>query len=345
MILKTSIQSMLNRNVFYSQARDFLNQLHKEIEATSVFFPKHWHIDHICYRASTLEHYSQFKNVFLDFAELVIESPVNGRNIATLELKEPIIFNGHHIYNVELPEPKAGSHYNDGFEHIELVCDKPLTTLPSLYPQLRWKPLGTTKTYNAELRCDFASGAIKFHNQSLASVVRLEQQANIYKAVMDSGVLVDLARFHPLVVGTFPLGVHTHISDVDVVLSHTHLQEVEESFLKFYSYLPEFKMQTSCVLERDTVLAKFTYNSVPFELFAQKVLSFEQNGHRHFQVEERLLKVGGRNFKEKIMELRRSGLKTEPAFATALSLVGDPYMALSDLFFKSDDELYRLIPN
>jgi uncharacterized protein len=336
---------MLNRNIFYSQSIDFLNQLYSEFNSSFLTFPKHWHIDHICYRTSTLEQYVILKKAFLDFSDLVIESPVNGRNISTFALKKPLIFNEHYIYNVELPEPKSGSHYQDGFEHIEMVCDKPLDSLTTLYPKLNWKPLPNTKHYNSELRCDFKTGSIKFHNQSLASVIHLEKKPKIFSAIIDSQVLLDLAPFHPLVVGTYPLDIQTEGSDVDIVLSHTNLQEIEECFLKFYSYLPDFKIQSSCILERDTLIAQFTFNSVPFELFAQKLLSFEQNGYRHFQVEERLLKVGGPNFKQKIVDLRKDGLKTEPAFAKALSLSGDPYIALSNLFFKSDDELHRLISN
>jgi uncharacterized protein len=336
---------MLSRNIFFSQATDFLNQLYIELNSLSVTFPKHWHIDHICYRTSTNEQYVSLKKAFLDFSDLMIESPVNGRNISTFALREPIIVHEHHIYNVELPEPKLGSQYQDGFEHIEIVCDKPLNSLFKLYPQLNWKPQSGLKTYNAELRCDFKSGSIKFHNQALSSVIHLEKKSKIFSAIIDSQILLDLSRFHPLIVGTYPLDIQLEASDVDVVLSHTNLQEVEECFLKFYSYLPDFKIQSSCILERDTLIAQFTFNSVPFELFAQKLLSFEQNGYRHFHIEERLLKVGGTRFKQNIVNLRKAGLKTEPAFAKALALSGDPYSALSNLFFKSDEELFRLIQN
>ena len=45
------------------------------------------------------------------------------------------------------------------------------------------------------------------------------------------------------------------------------------------------------------------------------------------------------------MKLRRTGLKTEPAFAAALRLKGDPYMGLLDLADCDDAALSRLIEN
>jgi len=45
-------------------------------------------------------------------------------------------------------------------------------------------------------------------------------------------------------------------------------------------------------------------------------------------VERRLLAIGGDGFRRAVMAARRSGLKTEPAFAAVLGLDGDPYEAL-----------------
>jgi hypothetical protein len=44
-----------------------------------------------------------------------------------------------------------------------------------------------------------------------------------------------------------------------------------------------------------------------------------------------------------IMDQRRAGLKTEPAFAAVLNLSGDPYEALLDLETWSDEALIRLV--
>lgn len=331
---------MLSRDAFLDQSYSFLEDLWSEVEDLSIEFPTHWHVDHICYRSTSDENYKSLKTAFSKFANLLVESPVNGRLISTFQLQEPYLHGSHAIRAVELPQPKKGSTYKQGCEHIELVCDIPLDELPKMFPELSWEKKRQKKYYNDEIKCQLKSGVIKFHNQSLESVITLEKNAPVYKALVNSKVLTDLARFQPLVVGTFPLGLHNEASDIDIVLSHTNLQEIEESVLKYYSHLPGFKMNTSCTLDRDTVTAKFLWEKkIPFGLFAQKTSSFEQNGYRHFSIEERLLKIHGDSFRDKVVALRNKGLKTEPAFAKVLELKGDAYKALLELYFLSDKEL------
>ena len=48
-------------------------------------------------------------------------------------------------------------------------------------------------------------------------------------------------------------------------------------------------------------------------------------------VEDKLLAQHGEAFRQQIVSLKRQGYKTEPAFALALGLEGDPYLALLTL--------------
>ena len=45
-------------------------------------------------------------------------------------------------------------------------------------------------------------------------------------------------------------------------------------------------------------------------------------------IEAEILEEKGEDFRQKIIELKKSGIKTEPAFAQLLNLKGDPYEAL-----------------
>ena len=45
-------------------------------------------------------------------------------------------------------------------------------------------------------------------------------------------------------------------------------------------------------------------------------------------VEYNLLNKHGEKFRQQIIELKRQGYKTEPAFALVLGLTGDPYIEL-----------------
>ncbi|MFQ5796001.1 MAG: DUF4269 domain-containing protein, partial [Candidatus Bipolaricaulia bacterium] len=69
----------------------------------------------------------------------------------------------------------------------------------------------------------------------------------------------------------------------------------------------------------------------------------DQNAYRHMAVEARLLAIGGEQARQEIRRLKRTGLKTEPAFACYFNLEGDPYQVLLQLATLSDDELRAVI--
>ena len=60
-------------------------------------------------------------------------------------------------------------------------------------------------------------------------------------------------------------------------------------------------------------------------------------------IQARLLDLGGDALRIAIVALRRSGLKTEPAFARHLGIAGDPYIALLALEKIDDGGLRRLL--
>lgn len=64
------------------------------------------------------------------------------------------------------------------------------------------------------------------------------------------------------------------------------------------------------------------------EIFGQPVPTKQQMGYRHLIAEHKLLMKHGETFRQKIIKLKKQGYKTEPAFAKALGLKGDPYLEL-----------------
>ena len=55
--------------------------------------------------------------------------------------------------------------------------------------------------------------------------------------------------------------------------------------------------------------------------------------------EGRLLRLGSRALRDRVVALKRSGMRTEPAFAQLLGLGGDPYRAVLELEGESDEAL------
>lgn len=165
---------------FYSQAERFLQHLFAQIKTNHVDLKPHWFIDHLCYRVQSQEAYEKFKTEFNQFGEMLIESEVNGRQIATYKLHEPVVFGKYSIPLVELPAPKAGKKTIEGFEHAEAVVDIPLEDLRTQYAHLKLDVGGMKKNINPELEIEMNGCALKFHPMSLETVINFEKSQQIH---------------------------------------------------------------------------------------------------------------------------------------------------------------------
>jgi Domain of unknown function (DUF4269) len=139
-----------------------------------------------------------------------------------------------------------------------------------------------------------------------------------------------LAEFDPHLAGTLPLGLNLPTSDLDILCHTAEPDMFAVALWVAFSGETDFSLRQWIVADRP-VIASFTAYGWPFQVFGQKKPVCEQNGWRHFLVERRLLRLGGTTFRAAIMRERALGVKTEPAFAAALRLNGDPYLALLDL--------------
>ena len=138
----------------------------------------HLPIDHLCYRTATAGEYVNLRNALSEQHELLVESTIGGRPIATFRLSGPIVYGDRRIPLVELPAPKPGSPYPTGWEHAEFVTDRPLAAFARyLTDELGVATTdldrsGLHKARNADLRLRFADGSgVKFHEQALDVVI------------------------------------------------------------------------------------------------------------------------------------------------------------------------------
>lgn len=137
-----------------------------------------------------------------------------------------------------------------------------------------------------------------------------------------------LAGFNPILVGTIPLGINIRGSDLDIACECTDLDDFKERMTVHFSHLPGFSAVMKSVNNIPTALVHFQAGNFPVEIFAQNVPVRQQFGYLHMIKEYEILEHEGAGFKEKIILLKKSGLKTEPAFAQVLNLDGDPYLSL-----------------
>lgn len=151
-----------------------------------------------------------------------------------------------------------------------------------------------------------------------------------------------MARFDPHVAGTVPLALDLPTSDIDILCHAPDPHAFTATVWAAFSDFAGFAIWQWIGADRP-VVASFEAEGWAFELFGQVRPVTEQVGWRHFLIEKRLLELGGGGFRAAIMNRRRSGMKTESAFAEVLNLSGNPYQALLDIETWSNDALTRLL--
>jgi hypothetical protein len=164
-----------------------------------------------------------------------------------------------------------------------------------------------------------------------------------YRQAIDRlGILDVLRNCDPHVAGTLPLGIDVPGSDIDILCHAADAEAFTQLVWSAFGQQAGFSIRQWTGKERP-VIAAFEAHGWAFELFGHPSPVPVQRGWRHFEVERRLLALGGAPFRHAVMERRRQGAKTEPAFADSLHLEGDPYTALLEIHSCDDGRLSRLL--
>lgn len=133
-------------------------------------------MDHICYRVETEERYREVLEKLKEFGTLLGENDVNGRLIATFELDEYLKTDEWTVPYIELPAPKEDSFYAEGLEHAELVVVGGLDRFIARHRDLPFSRSGLSKAINPEAGLKAEGISVKFHEQQLGAVVRIENR-------------------------------------------------------------------------------------------------------------------------------------------------------------------------
>jgi len=145
------------------------------------------------------------------------------------------------------------------------------------------------------------------------------------------GALPRLAAFSPVVIGTPALGLDLPDSDIDIACHAPDLDAFGETLDASFGHLPGYRRVRRDIRGVPSVIARFTAERWPIEVFGQPVPVARQYGVRHFRIAQRLLERHGQLLRNRVMAARRRGAKTEPALCAILKLPGDPYEALLEL--------------
>lgn len=159
-----------------------------------------------------------------------------------------------------------------------------------------------------------------------------QRQQNAYRILTESALFIKLQDYQPILVGTIPIGIDIANSDLDIICYWNDKTKFTSELKKYFNNEKGFQLRET----EDAVIANFFLDNIEIEIFAQNAPSKMQNAYRHMIIEYDLLVEKGEEFRKRIIELKKKGLKTEPAFAQLLGLEGDPYIELLKLEKQKD---------
>ncbi|WP_224484233.1 DUF4269 domain-containing protein [Robertkochia aurantiaca] len=155
-----------------------------------------------------------------------------------------------------------------------------------------------------------------------------KQQKKAWLLLRELGLLSYLKPFQATVAGTYPLGLITSLSDLDILCEVRDHVSFRKHVVTRYGVLSKFRLKQRFKEGLLATIIRFEYHGMEMEIFGQHKKVEQQTAYLHMLAEEVLLRKHDWRFREKIMELKLQGLSTEEAFARELGLTGDPYQAL-----------------
>ncbi|MDR6546774.1 hypothetical protein J2810_002834 [Chryseobacterium rhizosphaerae] len=155
-----------------------------------------------------------------------------------------------------------------------------------------------------------------------------ERQKRAFEVLTKYKVFEKLSNYSPLLAGTIPIEIDIAGSDLDIICE-VDLRSKEDFLeeLSLHELIPreaDVKVENIMVNGEASIVLNFMLEEFPIEIFGQNKPAREQNAYRHMITEYRILQEKGEEFKKKIIELKKQGIKTEPAFGMLMNLE-NPY--------------------
>ncbi|MDR3022511.1 DUF4269 domain-containing protein [Chryseobacterium sp.] len=153
-----------------------------------------------------------------------------------------------------------------------------------------------------------------------------ERQKRAYEVLAKYQIFEKLKEYSPILAGTIPIEIDIEGSDLDIIFEVD--LRFEEDFLDdlmFSRFIPhDVDVEHPIINGEKCITLNFMLEGVPIEIFGQNKPTKQQNAYLHMIAEYKILQEEGEEFKQKIIELKKQGIKTEPAFGILLGLE-NPY--------------------
>ncbi|RUT73189.1 DUF4269 domain-containing protein [Ancylomarina longa] len=168
------------------------------------------------------------------------------------------------------------------------------------------------------------------------------KQQKAYHCLNELQLFEKLKEYYPILTGSLPIDISIASSDLDISCKYQDADKFENRLLSLFKNESHF---TIVQKEKDgywVVIASFLYQDFEIEIYGSLFPVASQNAYRHMIIESRILRLLGEDFKHQIIQLKKDGLKTEPAFAHLLQISGDPYQSLLAFESLTDAEIMKL---
>ena len=151
-----------------------------------------------------------------------------------------------------------------------------------------------------------------------------EKQLQAYQLLKRTRILEKLLRFTPVLTGCLPLDIDTQ--------NRIYITCCWEDKAQFFKALNQFQEEENFEIRDidlrgvNTIICCFDVDDFHVRIMGQNFPVEQQESYLHLLKEALILEKKGEDFKQEIIELKKIGLETEPAFAYLLNLNGDPYL-------------------
>lgn len=133
--------------------------------------------DTICYRVETNERYDEIKRQLAERALMIDETEVNGRLITVFATDTPLrVGKWESISYIEVPQPKPGSYYPEGIDHVQMVTRRSLADFHARYVSVPFEEKGLVNQINPLLKLVGEEVSVKFHDKHMGSVIEMENR-------------------------------------------------------------------------------------------------------------------------------------------------------------------------
>lgn len=153
-------------------------------------------------------------------------------------------------------------------------------------------------------------------------------QQSAYNQLIELNIMNILQDFNPLLVWTIPIWINIETSDLDILCEcYNHdvfAQSIESHFWSLSWFVSRTYERNWLKITR----VNFFWKSFEIEIYGIGTPTREQIAFKHMLIEHAILESKGEDFKLKVIDLKRSWIKTEPAFAQLLWIEWDPYVEL-----------------